>query len=607
VLTQAAWFAASTALLIAISASRALASDKHGASLRHRNSGLVNVAAEKFADLTKCEVSVLEYADASDTNRGEFAVCGATADPKDTSNDPNSAARWSPDRNLRASLIRWLAVDHSASKLIDPSGLQVLGARITGDLDLSGVAVPFPVALVRCSIPEPLDLEGARIAALSLEGSYTSEIDGVEIHIERDLDFGSKVPGFLSSGPVVLDGAKIGGWLEMAGAHFRYSPPRHLNPMVLGDQKAALALDGAEIGNDLLMCCGFESQGAVLMNNASIGGILDCGGGRFINPGGYALFAADTRVRSAVFLSGNPYGYSGNFEADGVVSFVAAEIGGYLVISKATFHGKAAEQHGLVAEALVTHGGLVWQDVALENGAVLDLTGATTLTLIDNARSWPQAGQLMIDGFTYQQFGSGAFYESPRDARSRLRWLALEAGFHPQPYRQLAKVLEESGDETGATQVRIAAEDLRYGQYGTLGRIWGGFLKWTIGYGHRPLLTIMWSLLVVLIGWDVVWFAKKASVMRPTYPENTPHNEELHYQGLHPLLYSLDVFVPFVNLHQEHYWWPDEDAVGSCLLFSWRIPVRGSLVEYYLWAQIIAGWILSAIFVAGVTGLIRSD
>jgi len=35
--------------------------------------------------------------------------------------------------------------------------------------------------------------------------------------------------------------------------------------------------------------------------------------------------------------------------------------------------------------------------------------------------------------------------------------------------------------------------------------------------------------------------------------------------------------------------------------------VRGSVVEYYLWAQIIAGWILSAIFVAGVTGLIRND
>ena len=31
---------------------------------------------------------------------------------------------------------------------------------------------------------------------------------------------------------------------------------------------------------------------------------------------------------------------------------------------------------------------------------------------------------------------------------------------------------------------------------------------------------------------------------------------------LHPLLYSLDVFVPFVNLHQEHYWWPKPRGFG---------------------------------------------
>jgi hypothetical protein len=33
----------------------------------------------------------------------------------------------------------------------------------------------------------------------------------------------------------------------------------------------------------------------------------------------------------------------------------------------------------------------------------------------------------------------------------------------------------------------------------------------------------------------------------------------------------------------------------------------GSFLRYYLWMQIIAGWLLSAIFVAGVTGLMRND
>src|SRR5215470_13197436 len=116
--------------------------------------------------------------------------------------------------------------------------------------------------------------------------------------------------------------------------------------------------------------------------------------------------------------------------------------------------------------------------------------------------------------------------QAPVDAGSRLRWLALQRGYHPQPYRQLARVLAESGDDAGAMRVRIASEDLRYSRYSAPGRIWGAFLKYTIGYGHRPMLTIMWSLAVVLLGWVVVRTARAASVMRPTFPENVPAGSE---------------------------------------------------------------------------------
>ena len=95
--------------------------------------------------------------------------------------------------------------------------------------------------------------------------------------------------------------------------------------------------------------------------------------------------------------------------------------------------------------------------------------------------------------------------------------------------------------------------------------------------------------------------------MRPTYPENTPAAGDRRYEQLYPLLFSLDVFLPFVNLHQEHYWWPDVDAAGRCRVLRQTLNLRSWVVLYYLWAQIIAGWNLRAIFVAGVTGLIRGD
>src|SRR5215469_4902408 len=58
---------------------------------------------------------------------------------------------------------------------------------------------------------------------------------------------------------------------------------------------------------------------------------------------------------------------------------------------------------------------------------------------------------------------------------------------------------------------------------------------------------------------------------------------------LNPLLYSLDVFVPFVNLHQEHFWWPDKAARGEFVKFGRQFSIRGSMIRSYLWLQIIAG------------------
>jgi hypothetical protein len=105
----------------------------------------------------------------------------------------------------------------------------------------------------------------------------------------------------------------------------------------------------------------------------------------------------------------------------------------------------------------------------------------------------------------------------------------------------------------------------------------------------------------------LVSIGTRAGVMRLTWPENTAPPAGHPTAGLNPLLYSLDVFLPFVNLHQEHYWWPDETTSGECAIFGRRVPIRGSVLRYYLWLQIMAGWLLSAVFIAGLTGLIQND
>ena len=168
-------------------------------------------------------------------------------------------------------------------------------------------------------------------------------------------------------------------------------------------------------------------------------------------------------------------------------------------------------------------------------------------------------------------------------------------------------MLRKNGDEAGATEVLIAQQDARFRNSNWLARAWAQFLKITIGYGHKPLRTILWSLAVILTGWLIVTLGARAGVMRATWPDSPPASEVIAYEKLHPLLYSLDVFLPFVNLHQEHYWWPDAERSGDCTMFGAKLRISGAFLRYYLWSQVIAGWLLSAIFVAGVTGLMRND
>jgi len=564
---------------------------------------LLRLAAVAFPNLTHAERAMLEFAQAGNVDRGEFAQAGLSANPKDPSNDPKGADEWSKDREIRAQLIRWVCEDPRAVQQVAPTGIRVMGARIRGPLNLSSLHLPFAIVARRSVMSEGVHMARTEIPYVDLDGSYISELDAKGVVIHGDLDMAN----VHSSGEVLIEGARIDGDLNLRGTNLHHSKVEMLPwsaPL-----KAALDAAGVVIGGAANICCGFESDGAVLLQSASIKQGLLMWGAHLSNPDNVALSAAMADIPGGVGLGGF-LPTLGGFQADGRVEFGTAKVKVYFQAVHAKFAGAVSENpalldlqtgHGLFAGGMTVDGPLFFTDVKFENGAVLNLAGAKVSGLVDEEKSWPEPGRLLIDGFTYDGLGE------PRDARSRLRWLALQPGFHQQPYRQLAKVLEESGDDSGAIRVLIAKEDLRYASYGTLGRLWGNFLEFTIGYGHRPMLTIMWSALVVLLGWSLVGIGNRAGVMRRTYPENAPGSAVDRYEDLYPLLYSLDVFLPFVNLHQEHYWWPDGRATGEFTVLGGRVPIRGSMIRCYLWLQIIAGWLLSAIFVAGVTGLIRGD
>ncbi len=128
-------------------------------------------------------------------------------------------------------------------------------------------------------------------------------------------------------------------------------------------------------------------------------------------------------------------------------------------------------------------------------------------------------------------------------------------------------------------------------------------LGFTIKHGYEPWWALIWIALMIGVGWVIfkdaayryqamvpakerVYMAKEYQTARKLPPE---------YPRLSPLIYSADVFLPIVDLHQEEFWLPDQNTPFG--KFTW----------FYLWVHIGLGWLLTSIFVLGLTPIFRKD
>jgi hypothetical protein len=74
------------------------------------------------------------------------------------------------------------------------------------------------------------------------------------------------------------------------------------------------------------------------------------------------------------------------------------------------------------------------------------------------------------------------------------------------------------------------------------------------------------------------------------------------YEPLGPLVYSLENSLPLVKLGQTDYWRPDPAPAS---LAGWMNSPR--FLFGFLRLQILLGWILATLFIAGVTGIVQKD
>ena len=359
-----------------------------------------------------------------------------------------------------------------------------------------------------------------------------------------------------------------------------------------------LKADGLKTEGHVNLCAGFSAKHEVRLPGASIGGDLNCEGGKFHNPKGCALSADRLTSKGGVFLRRG-------FSAEGGVRLLGANIGGNLDCVGGEFRSPTG--HALDAQNAKIGGGLIWRKMS-GNGVVY-LGYAAASVLADDLDSW-KPFKVILDGFTYQFIG-------PTGAESRIEWLDKRPArmpFSPLPYEQAAKVLFGMGHANDAREIllekeRLQTKDKRTSWHHKIGRgLWDVFA----GYGYRLRYTLGWMALFIYAGTSVFLDAdlQHRIVPRQSVVLTHPDYQSAVRDGARPtkfvpdrfsghpefnqFWYSVDIFVPLFDLGQETHWHPARDERGG---FSW--------VTLWYWLEIGFGWILTSLFLLSVTGVLR--
>jgi hypothetical protein len=272
-------------------------------------------------------------------------------------------------RSVDAELVRrccWQLRDR-----IDPRGLRLRSAVITGRLDLAGMVVPFPLRFDDCQFDSPLVVEGAQLHELALIRCSRLPgllANGVQVH--RDLDLsGSHVTGALTStastskrAAVWLCESQIGGRLLC------------LDSVIDGDGERSIQADRMRVSGNIRLIHRFTARGEIRLIGARIAGSLDLTGAMIESPlTGMALDLGEAIIDGSVFMTEDTAGRRPRI--GGRIDMGRAQVGGQFLIRNATLQARGGVPTGS-AYSRARASGTVLNAPRLTVGAELTLAGS---------------------------------------------------------------------------------------------------------------------------------------------------------------------------------------------------------------------------------------
>ncbi|RJL31724.1 hypothetical protein [Bailinhaonella thermotolerans] len=454
--------------------------------------------------------------------------------------DPVNASNIAVDGDLAA---RGLSVE---------GRIRFYNARVSGRVILNGARLVHPgsVALglggavveggVFCSrgfhVEGEMRLPGARLSGnLTIQDATLANPGGLTLNLER-ATIANVEAHLVSEGEIRLVGLQVQGRVDLNGTRAGG-----------GATGRAINGDGMVVG-DALMLNHVRAEGEVRLRTARVGGRVLMFGGRFENPGGIAVRASRIEVGSDWFADQAVF--------HGELRISGARIG-RLTMSGARLvnpAGPALRAPSLTAEEIE------FQPAERPEGEV-NLRHAKLSVLRDRPETWPET--LEAGGLVYETL------EPVLPARDRLRWLA-RGPFAAQPYEQLAATYTRIGHHLDARRVLYAKERRQRSTLGPLGRAWNVLQEVTVGYGFQPWRAALWLVVLLSVG---------TGVYAANEPQALKENEAPHFN---PLIYTLDLLLPIVDLGQERAFNPE----GA---FQW-----------FAFGLVAAGWLLATTIAAGV-------
>jgi hypothetical protein len=539
----------------------------------------------------------------------------------------------SADNTVRGEFVAYLARNNPHERFT-PRRVQIVGAWIEGAIDLRNATVPEAIWFYRCVFNVSPRMDSARVGgSVSFPGCLLPGLRADDCTIAGNLALNS---GCTVRTELRLARARIGRDLNLEGLQLR-SAERSETPI-----QRRISAEGARIDGHVLMQGGFEADGDLHLVGLRVAGDLCASDARVSGDvdgqgqHGDAVNLDHARIAGSVT-------FDHRFSATGLVRLNQAQIGGDLDCNGATFDalGELALRG---ATTLSLERARIGATLSLRNQARplhrASLAGARAATLVDDETTWGEG--LALDGFVYQRFGAAA----PVDGDARLRWLMrqsaehLDAEFRPQPWRQLIRVLRQSGHHAAAGEVAVALEAhwLRIGRVGASAprgmrwlargthRLFGALL----GYGYRPLRLVAAMAVLWLASGALYWAAAGYGAIAPSNPTvyNDPRYADCRGNGLaagganwtrcpalppehpafRPFAYSLEMLLPFVDLRQRNQWTTidshrdDARRDAASTASSWGFASR-----VLSWYEMFVGWLAIALFALLALRLFERD